>query len=81
MVILLEVGHPHRLARPFLGVGILGGYTTFSTFSVDTVRLVHAHRPLLALGYVAATVSVGALAVWIATRATRRLTRDLKASR
>ena len=27
---------PHRYVRPFLGVGVLGGYTTFSTYMLDT---------------------------------------------
>jgi fluoride exporter len=31
MVSIVEVRRPHRLVRPFLGVGLLGGYTTFST--------------------------------------------------
>ncbi len=80
MVILLEVVRPHRLARPFLGVGILGGYTTFSTFAVDIARLVHAHRPLIALGYVLATVAAGAVAVVMATSLTRRVTHGHRAA-
>ena len=70
MVLLLELTSPHRLARPFLGVGILGGYTTFSTFAVDAVRLAVHHRPLTAFGYVATTLTVCAVAVWISTIAT-----------
>jgi CrcB protein len=58
---------PHPLLRLFLGVGILGGYTTFSTFAVDVQRLLLAHRPLAALGYLAATVLGCAAAVWLAT--------------
>ena len=49
--------------RPFLATGVLGGYTTFSTFSVDTVALVGAGRPMLAAGYVVASVLGGVLAV------------------
>ena len=49
--------------RPFLATGVLGGYTTFSTFSVDTVALVDAGRPMLAAGYVVASVLGGVLAV------------------
>ncbi|MHB1063908.1 MAG: FluC/FEX family fluoride channel, partial [Georgenia sp.] len=45
MVVLTEVvGRPHPLARPFLGVGVLGGFTTFSTYTVDAVALVVAGR-------------------------------------
>jgi CrcB protein len=67
MAILLSRTRPHRLVRPFLGVGILGGYTTFSTFALDADRLVHAHRIGLALAYLAATIALAAAAVWLAT--------------
>jgi CrcB protein len=73
MVVLLELLTPHRLARPLLGVGILGGYTTYSTFAVDVQHLLLAHRPGLALGYVAVTLALGALAVLAGTGATRWL--------
>lgn len=75
MVLVLELTSPHRLLRPFLGVGVLGGYTTFSTFAVDAERLVRQHRPLLALGYVAATLVLCLAAVYAATIATRVLGR------
>ena len=41
--VVIERRRPDRpLLRPFLGVGVLGGYTTFSTFAVESVRLVDA---------------------------------------
>lgn len=51
----------HRLVRPFLGTGVLGGFTTFSTYAVETRALLDTGRPLLAGGYVLGTL-VGALA-------------------
>ena len=48
--------------RPFLGTGVLGGYTTFSTFAVDTVGLADAGAAVTAAGYVAASVLGGVLA-------------------
>lgn len=79
MVLLLERRSPARpaprLARPFLGVGVLGGYTTYSTFAVDVQRLLVAHRPLLALAYVAGSVLGCLVAVWTATALTRRIGR------
>lgn len=57
MVVLLELTAPHRLVRPLLGVGVLGGYTTYSTFAVDVEQLLLTHRPLAALLYCVATVA------------------------
>lgn len=75
MVVVLDLlERPHRLLRPFLGVGVLGGFTTFSTFAVDAERLVDAGRLGTAAAYVAATLVLGQVAVHAATAATRRLT-------
>jgi CrcB protein len=67
MVLLLELTSPHRLLRPFLGVGVLGGYTTYSTFAVDVRQLIAAQQPGQALGYVAVTVVACLAAVVVAT--------------
>lgn len=56
----------------FLGVGLLGGFTTFSTFSMDTLALLHDGRIAVAGVNVAANVVVGlgaAGAGWVAGRA------------
>jgi CrcB protein len=71
MVVLLELARPHRLWRPFLGVGVLGGYTTYSTFAVDAMRLIQQHHPGLALGYVLITFVACLAAVWFGTAGTR----------
>ena len=57
----------HRLARPFLGVGVLGGWTTFSALAVDVVQLGVADEVQVAIAYVAATFLVGTLAVGAGT--------------
>ena len=49
--------------RPFLAVGVLGGFTTYSTFAVDVVRMTGAGRPVLAVAYVLASVLGGVAAV------------------
>jgi CrcB protein len=53
---------------PFLIVGVLGGFTTFSAFSLDTLRLIEAGRVWAALLYVGASVllSLGAGALGLA---------------
>ncbi|NJP34439.1 FluC/FEX family fluoride channel [Micromonospora thermarum] len=63
MAVLARHGGP-ALARPFLGVGMLGGYTTFSTYAVEAHHLVVAGAPATALAYLAATLVGALLAVW-----------------
>jgi fluoride exporter len=65
MVFVVDVWPPTRLVRPFLGVGVLGGYTTFSTYMLDTRDLLAAGRPALAVGYLFGTLFVGIAAVWL----------------
>jgi fluoride exporter len=54
-----------RWAAAGLGVGILGGFTTFSAFALDFIRHVEDGRWLLGLTYVTGTVVIG-LAVAVA---------------
>ena len=56
MVVVTGLTAPHRLVRPFLGVGILGGYTTFSTATVEVQQLAQHGRAGLALAYLLGTV-------------------------
>jgi CrcB protein len=62
MGLLGRRARPHALLRPFFGVGILGGYTTFSTYALDAERLLQAGRDGVALGYLTATL-VGGIAM------------------
>jgi CrcB protein len=71
MVLLSEVWAGHRLARPFLGVGVLGGFTTFSTYVVEIQRLVDARAAGTALLYLALTVLAALTAVYAGTTLTR----------
>lgn len=71
MVLVLEVWPPTRLVRPFLGVGVLGGYTTFSTYMLDTEEMLRTGRPGAAAAYLCATLVLGFLAAWTGVVATR----------
>ncbi|MFI8306434.1 fluoride efflux transporter CrcB [Streptomyces sp. NPDC085927] len=53
--------HAPRLLNPFLGTGVLGGFTTFSSYTDDTRRLFENGQAGTAVGYLVLTVA-GALA-------------------
>ncbi|MGW6906623.1 fluoride efflux transporter CrcB [Streptomyces sp. NPDC054940] len=73
MVVITDVWAAHRLVRPFFGTGVLGGFTTFSTYAVDIQRLVDGGHPRTGLAYLAATLIAALTAVWLAAAATRRV--------
>lgn len=62
----------HRLARPFVGVGLLGGWTTFSALAVEVIDLYEGGHLALMVGYLAATFLLGTLAVGAGELAGRR---------
>ncbi|WP_432189680.1 fluoride efflux transporter CrcB [Streptomyces sp. Tue6028] len=72
MVLITDVWAAHRLVRPFFGTGVLGGFTTFSTYVVDIQRLVDEGRPWTGFGYLVATLFAALAAVWLAGAAARR---------
>ncbi len=67
------------LARPehrqFVMTGFCGGYTTFSTFSLETFRLLHAGAKYTALAYIGASVICWLTAVWLGHLAADRYNR------
>ncbi|MFF7391824.1 fluoride efflux transporter FluC [Streptomyces scabiei] len=75
MVAVTETWTVHRLVRPFFGTGVLGGFTTFSTYVVDIQRLIEEGRPETALGYLAVTLLAALTAVRVATATARRVLR------
>ena len=52
--------------KQFLTVGVLGGFTTFSAFSAQTMQLLHGGQSGLALVYAASSVFLCVLGCWLA---------------
>lgn len=57
--------------KMFLMVGLCGGFTTFSAFTLEGVGLIKEHRLALFFLYVAASVVIGLLATFLGMRLTR----------
>ena len=72
LVLVSEVFTEQRLLRPLLGTGVLGGFTTFSTYAVDIARLLATGHPALALANLAMTLLATLAAVTLAVRLTRQ---------
>ncbi|KOU69032.1 hypothetical protein ADK57_13335 [Streptomyces sp. MMG1533] len=73
MVVITDVWAAHRLVRPFFGTGVLGGFTTFSTYAVDFQKLVDSGHPRTGAAYLFATLFAALTAVWLAVAVTRRV--------
>ncbi|MFD4373686.1 fluoride efflux transporter CrcB [Streptomyces sp. NPDC058486] len=77
MVVLTEPRTaPKPLLRPFLGTGFCGGFTTFSTYALDTQRLLATGHTARALLYFGGTLVTALAAVVAGTAAARSLVRE-----
>jgi fluoride exporter len=70
-VYLLEVWPPRRFLRPFLAIGLIGGYTTFSTFAGGVLMLLNGRAFALADAYALSSVAAALVAVWSGMKAGR----------
>jgi fluoride exporter len=61
----------HPLVRPFLATGVLGGFTTFSTYAVDAQHLLLDGEVALGLAYLAGTLLAALVATWLGMRVVR----------
>ncbi|HEY7323739.1 MAG TPA: fluoride efflux transporter CrcB [Streptosporangiaceae bacterium] len=71
MVYMLDVWPPRRFLRPFLAVGLIGGYTTFSTYAGGVLTLLTGGRLALADSYALTSVLAALVAVWCGMKAAR----------
>lgn len=79
LVLFLDRQPPRLLTHSFLGTGILGAFTTFSTFTVESAELLRQSKPLIAFVYVVASV-VGGVFVALASMRVTRLAIHLEAA-
>ena len=71
MICVLDLLPPSRYLRPFLGVGVLGGFTTFSTAMLDTRGLLAEGHAALAGVYLFGSLISGLFGVWLGVAGTR----------
>lgn len=64
VTLILEYWPPTRYVRPFFAIGVLGGYTTFSTFMVESARLIQTHHTGTAITYMVISLVAGMIAVF-----------------
>jgi CrcB protein len=70
---LVDRHHIPAWIRIGLIVGVLGGYTTFSTFGQETFGLIESRDLAVAFGYVLASVGLGVVGVYAGTLLGRAL--------
>ena len=74
VVLLLHRARLHRLLRPFLATGILGAYTTMSTYLVETAVLIKDGHATVGVTYGLSSLVVGLLLAFAGMVGARQLT-------
>jgi fluoride exporter len=73
MTWIVSTAHDTSASRLFLATGILGGFTTFSAFSLDLIRLIEQRAFLAAASYAGVSVLVSLLAIALGLSIARAL--------
>ena len=68
----LRAGAEQEAIRLFAAVGLLGGFTTFSAFSLEAVQMIERRQWALAGGYVVASTVVAIVALFVGLMIARR---------
>lgn len=72
--VLFVVLGSRESAQVLLMTGLLGGFTTFSAFSLDTLKLIESGEPLQAVAYVLGSVALSLISVAVGVALARGLT-------
>jgi len=72
LTVVAERWPPTRYVRPFAAIGFCGGFTTFSTFTVEAVRRTQLGDPRVAVVYLLASLAAGVAAVGLGVLLARR---------
>jgi CrcB protein len=72
LIMLLERFPPTRYVRPFLTTGVLGAFTTMSTYAVETALLLKDRHAATALLYGLGSIAAGLLLAYAGIQAARR---------
>ena len=65
IIILDRYSHLNEVLRPLILVGFLGGYTTFSSFSIESINLMESSQYGAFIGYVLASLLLCIVAAWL----------------
>jgi CrcB protein len=72
VTLLVERLPPSMYRRPFLGTGLCGALTTFSTLQLELLHMLDEGDAALAVTYAAVSLAAGFAAVWLTTGLVRR---------
>ncbi|WP_242454504.1 fluoride efflux transporter FluC [Bailinhaonella thermotolerans] len=81
MAVLAGGRAPHPLARPFLGTGFLGGFTTFSAYALEIGALAERGRIVTAAAYLVVTAVAAVAAAWAGSALARAAVRRRRTGR
>jgi CrcB protein len=73
LVVAEQFSAVNQEARLFVVTGLLGGFTTFSAFGIETLGLIRRGEMLIALSYASLSIIVGVLAMWLAYSALKAM--------
>jgi CrcB protein len=74
LVVLLQLSRGHRLLRPFLATGVLGAFTTMSTYLVETAVLIKDGHATVGVTYGLSSLAAGLFLAFAGMFGARQIT-------